>query len=249
MTMNFHAFIPARSGSKRIHHKNMCKIGDKTLIQIAVEACLSSPDIQQTFIVTDSPLYDCHAQSFGAQSLGIRPSNLSSSTSSDREWLLWALTQLSERHNVSRTDNYVIVRTTSPFRTSTTLSHACQAYKESARSPYACLRSIKPVSEHPGKMWIVNSPQSMSRLLPFNNDNNNPWSDCQSNTLPKVYVQNASLEIGNVLAVLENPNFPTSGFITIPFIMTVEESLDINTPEDLQYARYLNSKHSTSGNL
>ena len=81
--MKFFAFIPARSGSKRVINKNARKINGKTLIEIAVKYAMNSSYISNTFIVTDSAEYERLATSFGAYSLGLRPQNISSDVSSD----------------------------------------------------------------------------------------------------------------------------------------------------------------------
>ena len=91
-------------------------------------------------------------------------------------------------------------------------------------------------------MWIKTSETYISRLLPFSN-NSVPWSDCQNSTLPPIYIQNACIEIGSIEGILKE-NMPTSGFLTIPFIIDDIESFDINSKEDIDYARYIANKRN-----
>ena len=98
---------------------------------------------------------------------------------------------------------------------------------------------MSKTKEHPGKMWVILSENKMSRLLPFHT-NNIPWSDQSYASLPSTYIQNACLEIGSIKGILEG--MPSSGFSTIPFIWEGNEIFDINTPEDLEYAKYIGNK-------
>ena len=50
------ALIPARSGSKGINDKNLCKIGNKTLLEWSINACKRCSSISEVIISTDSDL-------------------------------------------------------------------------------------------------------------------------------------------------------------------------------------------------
>ena len=230
------ALIPARSGSKRVKDKNILSIGSKNLINRAIDESLKVKLISQTYIITDSKKYEKEAINYGAKSMGLRPKEISTETSSDIEWLKWALQKLK---NIDKNfTHYIILRPTNPFRTNLTIKKAIEYYfSNSKNNATTTLRSVKKVSEHPGKMWIKTSENYISRLIPFNN-NLVPWSDCQNSTLPSIYIQNACIEIGSITGIL-NENMPTSGFLTIPFIIEDVESFDINTQEDVDYGRYL----------
>lgn len=240
--MKFYAFIPARSGSKRIIDKNLQKVGKDSLIAIACKAAISCKSIFKTFIVTDSESYENEAIENGALTLGLRPKDISQDISSDREWLNWSLCQLKKTEDIGIDDSYVIIRTTTPFRNYKTILNAINHYKLNITDRFTCLRSVKPVSEHPGKMWKIISEKNMSRLLPFETNDGTPWCDSQHTNLPKLFIQNACLEIGNINTFLNIDNYPTSGFKTIPFIMSLEESLDINNQIDLEFANFIFSE-------
>ena len=231
------AFIPARSGSKRVKNKNLLCLGNKSLINIAVEESLKVDHIDSNYIITDSSIYEKEAISFGSKSLGLRPKEISTNYSSDIEWLKWALTRLETINN--KFTHYIILRPTNPFRTNNVISNAIKHYFKNSKNSTTTLRSVSKVSEHPGKMWVKNSEHNISRLLPFYN-NGVPWSDCQYPVLPEIYIQNACIEIGSIDGILRH-NMPISGFQTIPFLMEGIESFDINTQEDFDYAKYLNS--------
>jgi len=245
--MRFFALIPARAGSKRIKDKNLCKVGSLSLIANAVHACANCLDIAKTYIVSDCPVCTQEGVDHGAFSLGLRPPEISHELSPDRDWIYWFLSRLDSCCKINRDDYYVVVRATSPFRTSVTISNAIQHFKANCTDNFTSLRSVKPVSEHPGKMWVFRDSSRMVRLLPFDSSDGTPWCDSQNTMLPSIFVQNASLEISNIRSMLDVPSFPTSGYSTIPFMMSELESIDINLPLDLELARIIYEKQFASG--
>jgi CMP-N-acetylneuraminic acid synthetase len=55
--MKYAAFIPARSGSKRLPNKNIKLLGDKPLVLWTLESCIECPDIGKVIFSTDSEEY------------------------------------------------------------------------------------------------------------------------------------------------------------------------------------------------
>ena len=229
------ALIPARSGSKRVKNKNILPIGSKSLIRRAIEESSKVKLISESYIVTDSQKYEREAINCGARSLGLRPKEISTDTSPDILWLKWFLKKL---HNIdNKFTHYIVLRPTNPFRTTLTITRAIEHYSKNSENINTTLRAVSKVSEHPGKMWVQTSGKYISRLIPFSIDSV-PWSDCQSAILPEIYIQNACIEIGAIDGILKH-NMPVSGFLTIPFVIDDIESFDINTQEDINYAKYL----------
>ena len=50
----FIALIPARRGSKGLKNKNLLKISNKTLVEIAIDNALSSKLISKVYLTSDS---------------------------------------------------------------------------------------------------------------------------------------------------------------------------------------------------
>ena len=230
----FVAFIPARSGSKRIKNKNLTIINGRNLIQRAIDCAKNINDISEVVLSTDSKVYEDMGFKYGAKSYGLRPKSISNDTSSDKEWLLWLCEKLYQKDKSFT--HYLIMRPTSPFRSSNLVKKAIDTFNESLKDEFTTLRSISKTKEHPGKMWVKLSEDRMSRLIPFAKEGI-PWSDHSYSSLPQTYIQNACLEIGSIKGILNN--MPSSGYTTIPFICEGIEVLDINTPEDLVYANYI----------
>ena len=84
--MNNIAIVPARGGSKGIKHKNLKKVGNKSLIQRAI---LSATPNMETIISTDNIEIAKEAVKFGAKLLSLRPAYLSSDSAKTIDVLIY----------------------------------------------------------------------------------------------------------------------------------------------------------------
>ena len=87
------AFIPARSGSLRVPNKNIMMINGHPLLAYAISGAINSGLFDHVVVCTDSEDYASVARKYGAFVPEIRPSDISHSTSPDREWVDWILNQ------------------------------------------------------------------------------------------------------------------------------------------------------------
>lgn len=226
------AFIPARSGSKRVPHKNVARLGGHPALAYTIAAARASQVFDTVMVCTDDPLYGDVAKHYGAEVPFLRPAEISSSTSPDIEWVTFTLSRLAEagRHF----DMFSILRPTNPFRRTATIAAAVARLK--ARPGADSLRAVSPVTEHPGKMWVIRG-DVMHPLLPLTPPDL-PWHSQQMTSLPQVYKQNASLEVAWTRVAMGA--IPTiAGEIIIPLISEGHDGFDINHPEDLRQARAL----------
>ena len=106
-------------------------------------------------------------------------------------------------------------------------------------SEVSSLRAVQECSEHPAKIWKIND-KIMKPIIKGKN-NGVPWHSCQFSSLPKFYIQNASLEISKVSNVFNNNSI--SGDKIIPFITKKNEGYDINSDKDWLYAEHLISNN------
>lgn len=223
------AFIPARSGSKRIPNKNLYLLNGHPLIAYSIQAALNSNVFDSVVCVTDDEQYAKVAEYYGAEVPFLRPIDISTDTSPDIEWLKWILNELDK---LGRTfDIYSILRPTSPFRKSSTIIKAFEEYFESGAEG---LRAVQKCKEHPGKMWIKKN----NRIIPLINESidNTPMHSHQYATLPVRYIQNASLEICKTLIPIHHNKI--IGDDIYPFINENLEGFDINSSEDIILMNY-----------
>jgi YrbI family 3-deoxy-D-manno-octulosonate 8-phosphate phosphatase len=106
------AIIPARGGSKGIPGKNLRRVGGRSLIERAVDACRAARLVDGVYVSTDDAEIAASAEAAGARVI-MRPAELCSDTASSESALLHALDQLimvGEEPEV-----IVFVQCTSPF--------------------------------------------------------------------------------------------------------------------------------------
>lgn len=231
------ALIPARSGSVRVPNKNILPINGHPLIAYAIQSALNAEIFDRVVVCTDSPLYADIARYYGAYVPALRSKDISGSKSPDRDWINWLF---SVDPSLQDHSYAFILRPTNPFRTSATIKRAWSEFK---LGTFDTLRAVRPTTEHPGKMWMLQG-KSIIPLLPFCQDGV-PWHSNQTSALFDVFVQDASLEIFTI------SNFISQCCITgtsiLPFFATGSEGFDLNTPQDLTVL--LNMLQSFDGTL
>lgn len=225
------AFIPARSGSKRVPNKNIRPLGGHPMLAYSVRTAIDSGVFDAVICATDSELYADVARHYGAEVPFLRAAGISGDKSPDIEWVVWMLAQL--RKAGREFEIFSILRPTSPFRLPETVRRAWSLFIDDPRAD--SLRAIEKCKQHPGKMWVVRGTR-MLPLLPFANGSV-PWHSSQYAALPEVYAQDASLEIAWSRVPLEQNSI--AGEDIIPFVSQGHEGFDINEPEDWWMAERL----------
>lgn len=224
------AFIPARSGSKRVPNKNIKSLGGHPLLAYTVRAAIDSGVFDAVICATDSQLYADVAGHYGAEVPFLRAAEISGDKSPDIEWVVRMLQQLNAQGRDY--EIFSILRPTSPFRLPETIRRAWDAFTSDPNAD--SLRAIEKCKQHPGKMWVVRGKR-MLPVMPFTNGTT-PWHSSQYAALPEIYAQDASLEIAWSRIALERNTI--AGEAIIPFISQGLEGFDINEPEDWLLAEH-----------
>lgn len=230
------ALIPARSGSKRVPHKNIMPLGKHPLIAYSILAAQQSGVFDLIVCATDNSEYAKVAEHYGAHVPKLRPTEISGDKSPDIDWVRWVLIELAESGH--KFEAFSILRPTSPFRRPETIRKAWDKF--TAHQPADSLRAIEKCKEHPGKMWTIQD-QYMSPLMPHK-IGATPWHSSQYSALPEIYVQNASLEFAWTKTVLEKNSI--AGELVVPFISEQFDGFDINNPDDWVLAQHYLEKEA-----
>ena len=120
------AVIPARGGSKGIKLKNLCKLKDRTLTELAIRVAQKVDIIDEIVVSTDHPLIVEEAIRCGISVPFLRPSHLSGDLISDIDVLSNALVE-SELAYDTTFDIVVMLQPTSPLRSTKNVCDAIQA--------------------------------------------------------------------------------------------------------------------------
>jgi CMP-N,N'-diacetyllegionaminic acid synthase len=221
------AFIPARSGSQRVVGKNIRPLHGHPMLAYSISSAIESGIFSRIIVSTDSEEYAQIARHYGAEVPGLRPVEMAATTSPDIEWVAHSLAQLGPE-----IDAFAILRPTSPFRSAETIKRAWRQLQE--LKGIDSVRAVELVKQHPGKMWkVADDMRSMKPLLE-QSDLPVPLHSQQYQALPKVYVQNSSLEVAWVGAVSRTNTI--SGHAIAPFFTEGAEGMTIDYEGDWDVA-------------
>ena len=214
------AIIPARAGSQRIPGKNTRVLGGHPLLAYSVPAIRHSGVCDRVLVSTDSDEIADIARSYGAEVPGLRPADISGPDAHDVLFLRHAM-----EHWVQESPGqvWVLARPTSPLRSGSSIQKALQMLTD---NPWAdSIRALRPVTEHPGKMWRISDAGEATTYLDQGGAYNGP-----TQALEKLYVQASSLEIVRRSAVEEHNSI--AGKRVLPFFLPENEDVDVNSESD-----------------
>jgi len=218
------AFIPARGGSERIPKKNIKELAGHPLLAYAIAAAKHAGIFDEIYVVTEDKEISDVAKKYDAEVI-TRTEYSAQGDSPDMFWLAEAISYLENAKKV--VDEFMIVRTTTPFRTADTLRRAWQM--RPAGNRMATLRSVGPPKDHPDKMYRLRA----GFLIPYNEPT---WRagpmpyDMPTQTLEPLVSNNSCLLISNI-DVLKHCINP-SGLHQVAFFMDSIEGFDINDELD-----------------
>jgi len=222
------ALIPARSGSKRILGKNIKSFGGHPLMAHTIAAARRSGLFQRIVVSSDSDEYLRIAEEYGADTHK-RLVQHAGDRSPDIDWVFHVARQEWEE---SSFDAFAILRPTAPFRSAASIRRAWDILRTGQADS---VRAVRPVAEHPAKMWVIQDDYLLP-LLPYK-QGEAPWHSNQKSVLPIVYVQTAGLEFAWSNTLWRHHSI--SGSRVLPIILQPPEDLDLNTQQDWAYAELL----------
>lgn len=225
------ALIPARAGSKRIPGKNTKRLGGHPLIAYTIHAALESGVF--TRVIVSSEDVDTLRIVGGYDVVPLRrPPAYATDNAADILWVRHALQAYSQRP-----EGFAILRPTAPFRTAETIQRAARQFL-SADQTADSIRAVEPVTQHPGKMWTWEGAGYPIRPLQDGKRADGvPWHSCPTQTLPPVYVQNASLEMAYTANIEVYGTL--HGRKVAPFFTTGFEGVNLDTERDWRDAEAL----------
>ena len=223
--------ILARGGSKGIPRKNLAPLRGLPLIAHTILNARRAASIERLIVTTDDDEIAAVSREFGAEVPFMRPADLAEDLTPDLPVFVHALTWLDE-HERYRPELIAHLRPTSPLRTA---RHIDEAVSILCRHPDAdSVRSVNEPTENPFKMWRMEAGL-LSPLLPLATPRE-PWNSPRQ-ALPPVYWQNACIDIIRYRTIMEAGSM--SGSRIVPYDMTGQELVDIDSARDLRVAELM----------
>lgn len=213
------AIITARGGSKGIPRKNLVSVGGKPLIAWTIEAAQGCKSIEHILVTSDDEEILSISQSLGATTLK-RPTELATDTARVGPVLTHALEYVQKQGTLPKL--VVYLQPTSPLRTT---DHLNQAFALFADKNADALISVYPIGNEVLKAYVLGEQGFLTGIR------NNDYPNFNRQDLPQVYMPNGAIYILRSKDFLKHSKFLVDR--TIPFIMTQEESIDINTNDDI----------------
>ncbi len=219
------AIIPARSGSKGVPNKNIALVNGKPLIAYTIDQAIKSNVFEEIFVSTDSEEYALIARTYGASVPFLRPIELATDNSHANEYIKDTLIQYK---NIGEAyDYFMILQPTSPLRTVQDIQNAMKLLnQENVKS----VVSICELDHSPELINILPKNHSLENFI--NKTNNKNRQD-----LKKIYRINGAIYGCECSEFLKHMNFYNK--YSKAYIMSKENSLDIDTPLDLEFAKFI----------
>lgn len=221
--MKILALIPARGGSKRVPRKNITDFDGKPLLAHTIEFAKRIPELDKIVVSSEDGEILSVAKKYGAQVL-VRPSELALDGTKDEPVLIHALEALEKE---GETFDYVVMfQVTSPFRKLETVK---KVINTAIKGDFDTVATVEEDRNYFRKIengeWIAivpDAPRSQKEREPFYKE------------AGVCYIMKTSAlkETGKIFAGKKE------GFVIVDEI----EGVDINTPFDLELARFIKSK-------
>jgi N-acylneuraminate cytidylyltransferase len=224
------AIIPARGGSKGIPGKNLQPLAGKPLIAHAIEAAQASARLARYVVSTDDEAIAKAAHARGCPVI-MRPAELASDCTPIEPVLEHALAC-----EGGQIDIIVLLQPTTPFRRSFDIDAALDLLLQSRADSVVSVCDVQ--HNHPSRMYRLGRCGRMVRLLA-------EPSGRQRQDLEPVYIRNGALYLTWVESFRRSASL--LGADCAAYLMPPECSINIDTPLDLEIARFLAAASLGSG--
>jgi CMP-N,N'-diacetyllegionaminic acid synthase len=220
--MSIVAIIPARGGSKGVPRKNLVSISGRPLIAYAIDAARNAASVDRVLISTDDSEIADVGRGLGAEVPFLRPPELADDMAPMLGVLRHALAWL-ESEGVA-VEALVLLQPTSLLRTSRHVEEAVALFRSTPASSVVSVVEV-PHQFNPISVMKLSAEGALS---PFLGDQ---AVVTRRQDKPKAYARN-----GPAVLVC-HPDTLRSGELygsnCRPYLMSEEDSLDIDTPQDL----------------
>ena len=227
--------IPARIGSKGVKQKNIKKISGKTLIEYSLEEVKKSNLIDDFILSSDSEFIIELGKSYGAISNGLRPAHLANDSALTIDVVKYELNKIGDL--INQYTHIMLLQPTCPLRKAIHIDECIRKLEQSNGNSLISVVEIE--SYHPLRMKKIHNDKLLNYI-------DTGYEDMRPRQkLPKVYIRNGAIYLSKIDDLLSLSTF--SNPECIPYIMTQEESVNIDSDADFSIAEYYIKKNIKKG--
>lgn len=228
------AVIPARGGSKGLPGKNLRLLGGRPLLAYSCDAARDSRHVSRVVASTDDMAIADAARALGVQVPFLRPEGLAADDTPMIDVLQHVLAELRRAEGYSP-DVLVLLQPTSPLRNASHVDNAIERLIESGADSAVTVVEV-PHLFSPATVLKIED----GRLVPFNASGVKPT---RRQDKPQVFARNGPAVLAVRAAVVAGGSL--YGHDSRPVVMSVEESIDIDGPLDLELAEWFLSRRES----
>lgn len=219
--------IPARGGSKGVKRKNIKILGGRPLIAHSIEAALQS-NLDDIIISTEDNEIAVIATNLGASVPFKRPKELAQDNSNS---IFVAVHGLKEMERLQKTtyDAVMYLQPTTPFRKYEDINRCLDLLKK-AKSADSVISVVNVNSFHPARMKYFENGYLIDPDFCEKEENQNRQE------LRPMYIRNGAIYLTRRDTLLKES---FKGDKCLAFEMSSEDSINIDTVQDFEYAKWI----------
>jgi CMP-N-acetylneuraminic acid synthetase len=222
------AVIPARAGSKGIPRKNIVRVNGCPLIEYTINAATKVDGLNDVVVSTDDKEIAEISKELGAYVPFLRPAELASDMSQSASVVVHALNEM-EKIKGYHYDTIMMLQPTSPLRTSGHIEKALELFFSQECDSVVSVVSVG--GTHPLRMKRLVGDELKNYI------DQGFWNMRPRQLLPDAYIRNGSIYLIKRDVLVEQDQL--IGKKCLGFVMSEEESVNIDTPLDLKLAEIL----------
>jgi CMP-N-acetylneuraminic acid synthetase len=221
------AFIPARRGSISIPRKNLVLLDGKPLIQYSIDAAKEAR-VFDRIIVSTNDRGVMEVASCAGLEIHDRPESFATASSRVVEAVEHASTVM----QLSQDDTVCVLQPTSPLRSSRDVIDAIDLHRRHNQSSVV---SVVEAEHHPLKTVTIDTGRIQA---PFGRVN----LETSRQSLQQVFRVNGAIFISRLESILRHHSLVPEE--AIAFVMSSENSVDVDSYGDLAFAEFLLSRRT-----
>jgi CMP-N-acetylneuraminic acid synthetase len=242
--------IPARGNSKGIPRKNLSIVGKMSLVEYALGLAATCKLIEKIILSTDNleiaKLLTQHAKNSSVkfdkkendvlyinEKLSIH--RRKAEDAKDNSRTIDGVIDVIKKMSLKPSDQILLLQPTSPFRTTKEIVQLIDSLN--SNEEYDSIFSARIFeSPHPSKSFQLNSKGSINANSELIKNLGTPRQE-----LPSFYIADGAFYLSSVESILRNQSFVS--LKSKIFIRHGLKTINIDTVEDLEFARWVISKH------